>query len=267
MACLLTKPMCLVVTTALCLIAMLTVSAACVCVRAAYSKDGESVQDIVARNLPLVYSKDFNFVYGNVNGKRFGIVCAEPSPAPTPTHTPPYIRLFLVDIHGSDSRVVWDTELVPDNVCVDLALHASSRLSYVVSVVSRPYSGSVAKYHLRLYRYRSGVASLVHIQSVSYTDGVAIALSSVKSGPPAFLIYEPIYGDRPKLQRQPYKFRLYVPTKDGSYTLKLTLMTQSRHKIAVSAYKEIAPKLRHSMGSYYKLPKSVPEVAQIEQNT
>lgn len=220
----------------------------------------------VASRLPKAYSEDFMLVSGNLGGKKFDVVCAEPNHAPGPVETPPFVKLFLLKMDEPKPRLVASATLGHDNLCLGLAIHNSDQSNCVVAVVSRPYAGSVYRNNLRLFRWKVDTNSLKLDTTVNYVDGVSIALPAKESGLPAYLVYEPIFGSRSKCENQPFRFRLYEPTKDGKYMLKLTLKTKKYYKLEPQAYAEVVAKLRRSVGSDYSVPKTVPGGSDIEKD-
>lgn len=233
-------------------------------VPSATGNERTSCKKVIARRLPRDYSADFQFVCRNGSVTKFCVACAEPQSAPVATHTPPYAKLFLLKLEAKSAHLLWSTDLGYDNLCMQISASGYSRLGSIVNVVSRPYSGSVSYYHLRLFRHNKNSKSLNLVRQIDYTDGVSVKLTSSNSNWPAFLVYEPTY----KLDKYPaqfYRFRLYTPTSAGSYRLTASLLTRKRYDMANSAYHEVLAKLRKHGRSLYKLPISVPEESAVEK--
>lgn len=187
-------------------------------------------------------------------GSRLAVVCASPRHPVASTNTPPYARFFLVSLGPGDPLVLGWIECTGDVICEQVSAEVE-RGGVVASVVSRPYSGSVTRYHLRVYRY-GGNGGLSQQLVVKYVDGVMAVLPSRTGEAPAFLIAEPLY-EKSKFGPQRYQFRLYTSVSRASYGLKSTLLSKRAFKDERHAYRAIRPKVVADVGASYSVPKAL----------
>jgi hypothetical protein len=226
--------------------------------------------DALRLSLPTAFAGESCRAYGVISGHRFAVVCAGPTHSPFSTNTPPYPRLFILQPNNGRWRVRQSTTLTRDNLCIRVSVHPFIGRGVLISAVSRPWGGSTLRYHLRVYRLPRVASSVMSVLSLRYTDGVSLPIPSTKSGPPAFLVCEPLYsGDAPDTPKSSplhsYLLRIYEFERGGRYRLAKSIRTRGRHPGCDQAYREVARQLRHTYSSRYKLPDRVPEVASFEQ--
>lgn len=206
--------------------------------------------------LPEPYRSASDAAVCNCGGDRIWFVCAEPSVPPTSTRTPPYVRLFLIASRNSEPRVLWSQDAGTDNVCLGVEVTPQDDGSCICSAMSRPFSGSVAVNHLRVYR----CASEMHepptprqVLAVEYIDGIAALLKGRSNCGPAFLICEPLYEAWPKSEPQLYRFRVYVPSR-LAYRLEVSVQTKERYEDCASAYLASKARIERLLGEVLNLP-------------
>jgi len=187
-------------------------------------------------------------------------VCSEPYPAPPATHTPPYVRLFLVSVRDHQARLRWSQALPPDNFCKALSLLRTKDRGALFSVIGSPYGGSVTRYHLRLYRYGKDHRSLECLLQTGFTDGSCAPLQGAGAVPLAFLVCAPEEKGLSK-----WRGTIYSPIADGHYHTKSRLVTlgsyDSRQNSSLqSAYRELRSRFQKRLGPIYRWPRSLPDL-------
>jgi len=216
---------------------------------------------LVAHALPATYAADpqwFEIASDLVPHGSLSVVCASPGPPPESTYTPPYVRLFLVSVLNGQARLLWSQELAPDNWCRALSLLRTKDGAVIISVISRPYAGSSARYHLRLFRYGMNRQSLECLLETGFTDGTSAPLRGVGGGSVAFFVCEPVE----KEASAKYRGTIYSQTRDGRYNVKSRFVTQRPYTYGSiqSAYRELRRRFEKRLGPIYRWPDSLPNL-------
>lgn len=224
--------------------------------------------DEISKVLPTQYAKCYDITFGKLKGEDFAIVCASPIPGPSRVLTPPYAKIFLLQIKNGNPRLAWQSECNQDNICHDVKIYEDGSAASIISVVTSPYSGSSTHFTQRIFSYSDSTHQPVLLLIINYIDGKSVYLPGREGRKAAFMIYEPFYemdSDKYPLFYHKYRFRLL--TREGNtYHLWHTVITKEPYDNPVKAYREVLPALKRVVNDKYELPNEDCNAFQLESS-
>jgi len=217
----------------------------------------DDIRSEIALSLPPMYADFFELTSVEANSEPIAVACA--SPSQSPGISGPWARVFLLKPRQHGWNIIWQKAYQGDWFCEGKpGIWDDGRGRLFITFLTRPPSGSIATFHLRVYRYMKSSSVLSPVLVVEYVDGgFALVPSQVKKAP-LLLVYEPTYQDWPKYQPQKYRFRVYQPNAFGWYQLGCTVHTAKRYSHPEPAYEEVQPLLQKVIEEGYFLPKALP---------